>query len=387
MPHKILNAIAALVLALSPSFALAQNTADEIGDDLFLAQPSSAVEAGKDAFAVGFSTLLSGTVGEDAHAVGLSVEVDADTEGDLYAVGGSVAVRGDVGSDLTIVGGTIRTHASSSTSENARITGGSVTIDGAVEGALILSGGDVTLNAPIGGDAFVSAGRIRFGKNARIDGRLTYSTGSPIDVPESVADPTRVTFQKSEGRGLERAKDWNWPQNPSWDVGPGTILGALAATIGSFLLVGGVFLTFAPGLVAKLRKSVVQRPGRTALTGLIIMSTLFGSVPIFAMTIIGIPLVPLAILAVLIVWFLGYILGAYSLGMGIARSVGMQEDPSIAVRLLVLAATAFVAALLNYIPFVGWLANLLLVFIGVGAITFALLERWLPNMKPSLEAP
>ncbi len=379
MLRSVLPLCAILTMLSLPGLSSAEEPPREVGGDLFLSQPAAAVEAGKDAFAIGFSTLLSGTVADDSHAVGMSVEVDADTAGDLYAVGGSVAIRGDVGSDLTLTGGTIRTHASSTTGENARISGGSVIIDGPIEGALIASGGEVTLNAPIGGDAFVSAGRIRFGPNARVDGQLTYSTVDPIDVPETVADPARVTFQRSELRGIERTKDWDWPEGPDMEVGTGAILGALAATIGSFLLVGGVFLAFAPELVSRLRKGIVQRPGKTAMTGLIGLSMLFGSVPILAMTLIGIPLVPLAVLAIMIVWFLGYVLGAYSLGMGVARSVGMEEDPSIATRLGVLAATALVAALLNFIPILGWLVNFLIVILGAGSMTYALFERWLPE--------
>ena len=128
-----------------------------------------------------------------------------------------------------------------------------------------------------------------------------------------------------------------------------------------------------------MRKGIVARPGATALSGLIGLSMLFGSVPILAMTLIGIPLVPIAILAILIVWFLGYVLGAYALGMGVARAMGVGEDPSIMLRLAVLAATALVAAVLNFIPFLGWLANFAIVILGVGAMTYVLFERLLPN--------
>lgn len=380
--HLARAAFAALCASafLLPGPAGAED-AYEIGGDLFLSDSSPVVEAGRDVFAVGFSTVLAGDVAEDSHAVGFSVEVDANTEGDVYATGGTVSVRGSIGSDLTAAGMTVRTHPSSTTTENARLTGGSVTIGGPVEGALLASGGDILLDAPISGDAYLSGARIRFGPKASVGGQLVYSTREPVEVPESVADPARVRFQKMELDDFMsgRRDGWDWPDRPHMEIGPGAIFGALAATIGSFLLVGAVFLAFAPALVSRLRKGIVARPGQTGLVGLVGLSMLFGSVPILAMTLIGIPLVPIAILAIVIAWFLGYVLGAYSLGMGVARGMGLGEDPPIGIRLLVLAGTALVAAVLNFIPILGWLVNLVIVILGVGAMTGALFNRLGPN--------
>lgn len=372
---------AACTLAMVLAGEAGAQDAFEIGGDLFLSDPAPVVDAGRDVFAVGASTVLAGDVAEDSHAVGFSVEVDADTQGDVYATGFTVSVRGGIGSDLTAAGMTVRTHPSSTTAENARLTGGSVTIAGPVEGALMASGGDIVLDAPIEGDAFLSGARIRFGPNASVGGQLVYATREPVDVPESVADPARIRFERMElDDFMSRSRDsWDWPERPDMDVGPGAIFGALAATIGSFLLVGALFLAFAPALVSRLRKGILARPGQSALGGLIGLSMLFGSVPILAMTLIGIPLVPIAILLILIVWFLGYVLGAYSLGMGVARGMGLGEDPSIGVRLLVLAGTALVAAILNFIPIVGWLVNFVIVILGVGAMTAALFNRLLPD--------
>lgn len=374
------TALLAVALLTLPAPVAAQSDALEIGGDLFLSGTGPVVDAARDVFAVGFSSVLSGNVAEDSHAVGFSVEVDADTDGDVYATGGTVSVRGSAGSDLTVSGFSVRTHPSSTTAENARLTGASVIVGGPVGGALVATGGDVTLNAAIGGDAYISAARITFGPEASVGGELIYATSEPMDVPASVADPARVRFERVEFDNMMSGReDWDWPERPEMEIGPGAIFGALAATIGSFLLVGAIFLAFAPNLVSRMRKGIVARPGATALSGLIGLSMLFGSVPILAMTLIGIPLVPIAILAILIVWFLGYVLGAYALGMGVARAMGVGEDPSIMLRLAVLAATALVAAVLNFIPFLGWLANFAIVILGVGAMTYVLFERLLPN--------
>lgn len=371
----------AATMLLSPTVSMPQQGPTEIGGDLFLSQQGPPVSAPRDAFAVGFSTSLSGDIAEDGHAIGGSVEVDATTRGDLYATGGSVSVRGPVGGDLSAMGISVRTHPSATVAQNARLAGGSVSVEGPVQGALLASGGEVYFNAAVDGDAHLAGARIRFGPNATVGGMLTYATGEEMEVPASVADASRVTFRKLDVGDLGEAgrRQWDWPERPGMDIGPAAIAGGVAATIGSFLLVGALFLAFAPTLVSRLRKSVIAQPGATALSGLIGLSMLFGGVPILAMTIIGIPLVPIAVLAILIVWFLGYVLGAYALGMKVARGLGMTEDPSMTIRLIVLAATACVAALLNFIPIIGWMANFVIVILGVGAMTYALFERTMPS--------
>lgn len=381
-PLAILFAVAAAIaLAGMPGPGDAQDGPVEIGGDVFLTTDQPRLDASRDVFAAGWSTALSGTVGDDAHAAGVSVEIDAATAGDLYAAGLSVSLRGPVGGDLNAIGGTVRTHAPADTTGNARLSGGTVTVEGPVGGALLASAGEIVLNAPIAGDAWLSAPRIRFGENASVGGQLRYATFEPLDIPESVADPARVTYERLAPNDVfaARDEDWPFPERPDMRIGAGTVAAGLALSIGSFLIVGALFLGFAPRLVSNLRKRVTGRPAMTALTGLIGLSMLFGAVPILGLSILGLPLVPLALIAVVIFWYLGYVLGAYSVGMGLARALGLTDDPSIPIRLGVLAATALVAALLNFIPILGWMANFVLVLFGIGAVVSALFDRMLPS--------
>jgi hypothetical protein len=102
-------------------------------------------------------------------------------------------------------------------------------------------------------------------------------------------------------------------------------------------------------------------------------------VPITAMTIVGIPFVPIAILAIVLAWTLGYALGAYSVAMRIWSGFGGDPDPSKAIRLLVYAAAIVFVALLNFIPFVGWVINYTLVLLGIGAMTHATFQYFIGN--------
>jgi hypothetical protein len=51
------------------------------------------------------------------------------------------------------------------------------------------------------------------------------------------------------------------------------------------------------------------------------------------------------------------------------RSLGGETEPGKIVRVLLLGGAVTVIALLNFIPFIGWVANFTLVLLGIGAIT------------------
>ena len=358
------------------------------GGDVYLGGSGTArgLDAARDVFAGGNSITLSGRVAEDIHASGFSVDIEAGATGNVYAAGATVTLRAPVGKDLTAAGFTLRTSPGAEVAGNARLAGSTVTIDGPVKGALSAAAGEVILNAPIGGDAWITAGKISFGPDAVVSGQLRYSTPDEISVPERVADPARVSYSKLDRREWMREMREGW-EGAEYPVLP-TFLSLFAGflvTLAFFILLGAIFLAFLPRQVQRLREQSLAQPGLTLLSGVIGLSVLFGLVPISAMTIIGIPMVPVVLLAIVVLWILGYVLGAYVVAMRFWQSFGSAADPTMLSRLIVLAIGVTVAALLNFIPFVGWIANFALVLLGIGAMTRALFDRLVGNMGPALD--
>jgi hypothetical protein len=146
-----------------------------------------------------------------------------------------------------------------------------------------------------------------------------------------------------------------------------------------FLVLGALMLGFMPKRLETMRMGIASAPGKSLLIGVIGLSMLFGMVPITGMTIIGLPAVPIVVLAIIVAWVFGYALGAYSIAMRIWSAFGSTEEPGNVTRLLVFAGAITLIALLNFIPFVGWIANYTLVLLGVGAMTKALFNRLLGN--------
>ncbi|MEX0311805.1 MAG: hypothetical protein AB3N17_16335, partial [Tateyamaria sp.] len=90
-------------------------------------------------------------------------------------------------------------------------------------------------------------------------------------------------------------------------------------------------------------------------------------------------------LAMIAVWTVAYALGAYAVAMRLWIGLGGETEPAILTRLAVFASAIVAVALLNFIPFVGWVANYTLVLLGVGALTHAVFLALVPDIDPALD--
>lgn len=374
---SIMSVIAAVGLSTA---CFADTVSADNGGDRFVAgaQINQTLETPGDAFIFGRATTLGGTAQGDLHVGGMDVSLNTAVAEDLYAFGGTVIINSTVAKDLTAAAFSLRTQSSAATQGNARLVGNSVTIEGPVEGALSVIGRDVILNAPIRGDVRILAQTLSFGPEAIVRGTLTYSTEDKLTVPERVASEERVIFERLSSDQVW--EDWDemgreMPILPSF----ASILFGFIVSLLFFLVLGALMLGFMPKRLSHLRRSIAAAPGQTLLLGVIGLSMLFGMVPIVALTIVGLPFVPIVLLALVVVWTLGYALGAYSVAMRLWAGLGGAAEPSNIARLLVFAASIIVVALLNFIPFVGWVVNYTLVLLGIGAMTNATFQYLVGN--------
>ncbi|MBY4893868.1 polymer-forming cytoskeletal protein [Rhodobacteraceae bacterium N5(2021)] len=380
---RCLKVLIAVIALATP--ALSQTEPVEIGGDVFVSGTTitQPVLAERDLIAMGANVSMSSDVAEDVHALGFDVEIDGAVGGDVTAAGASVSVDGPVAGDVTASAMTLRSGPQAEIGGNARFAGASVTINGPIRGALVAAGGEIILNATVAGDVVLTSPDITFGPNAVIEGRLTYLSDDRMEVPERVISADRVTFEMASDSEMWREVREDWQE---WDspvaLTPWAVIGGFLVNLGLFIVIGAVFLTLTPGTIRRLRRRADARPGMVMLTGTIGLSILFGSIPVGGLSVVGLPLVPIVLLLILAVWVLGYILGAYVVAMRIMRGLGSAESPSIAMRLVALAMGVTFAALLNFIPVVGWMANFALVLLGAGAITTALFDSFLSGLEP-----
>jgi hypothetical protein len=378
--------LAAAALVVCATAATSETVRIENGSDTFLAGAvvSETLGTRGDTFVAARSADMRGATQGDLHVSGFDVTVSADTAKDLFATGATVVVSGTVAEDLTAAGFSLRTQDSAAVQGNARLFGNTVTIEGPVAGVLSAMGRDVILNAPVAGDVRITAQTLSFGPDAVIGGTLTYSARDQIAVPERVAPAERVVFQAMTVPDAWREWDDMRAEIPVLPTVASLLFGFVVSLL-FFLAVGALMLGFMPKRLEAMRQSVAQAPGRSVLLGILGLSCLFGMIPITALTIVGLPFVPIAILAIVVVWTLGYALGAYSVAMRVWVGFGGDAAPGNVARLLVFAGAITFIALLNFIPFVGWVANYTLVLLGIGAMTTALFQYLIGNPGAALD--
>lgn len=350
-----------------------------VGGDVFVTDSSAAlaVDAPRDAFVSGFSSHLSGNVSQDAHATGFKVEVDGRTGGDLYSLAANLTVNGPIGQDFNAAAFSVLLDTDARVGGNVRIAGGTLVLNAPIDGSLVATAGTITLDSTIGGDVQLATAELLFGDKAKIDGTLRYTSPEAIDIPPSVISPERVRYEPWSGSDvfgqMHDTVDEAFP--PLW---PSLIarLSALLIVLLFLTIVAAVFFAFAPESVERLRQRTCEHAWRALLYGFLGLSTLVGALPVSVITIVGIPLTLIVLLAIVTLWTLGYILGVYVIASRIRESFGGGGEPNSTLSNLAVLTGGFITiAMLNLIPLIGWWINLAVMLLGLGAMTFATMER------------
>lgn len=338
---------------------------------------STAVE--RDAFAAGYDVSLQAPVTGDAHLAGYNVSNSAAVSGDVYAAGFSVNQTGSVGGNVTAIGNSVVLRSTNSVAGNARLAGATVTIASPLQGSALITAKTLTLDAVISGDLNFFGETIIFGPAAKVAGSVIIQAPKEIAVPETVASADRVKFQQlvepdyasQAGKTAEHVVRGIWPA--IWATGLWWLL---------LFVVGTAFITLLPRLVASLAVATEVRQFRNLGLGILGFAAVVGLVPVFALTLIGIFLLPLVLIFVVIVCTLAYLAGTYLVGARVAKAL-MPIDTNIK-RLVVLAISIVIAGLLTMIPVVGWLLSLVLLVYGFGAIVLITMVRWSSKDAPRL---
>lgn len=365
-----------LGVGLLPGVAISEGVMN-LGGDVYLGDSVATLSTSvpRDVFMSGFSVNLNADVAEDAHAVGFDVDIDGKVGANLYAAGSNVRVDAPIGDDVTVTGFTVRLEKNSEVGGNTRIAAGTLTIDAPLRGSLLATAGSIKLNNSIDGNVRLAASDITFGSDAIINGTLTYSSAEQIEIPANVIAADRVRYQRLNGgdlfRDIQETVDESVPE--LWPTMVGRLMGLLIV-LAFLLIVALVFLAFTPDTVERLRQRASEHAWRSLLYGFLGLSVLFGAIPVSVITIVGIPFLPIAVLLLITLWTLGYMLGVYVVALRIWRSLDVPAEAVLS-KLLILASGLVAMLVVNFIPFIGWLLNVGVLFFGLGAMTYLFMER------------
>ncbi|WP_176083700.1 polymer-forming cytoskeletal protein [Martelella sp. HB161492] len=374
------------LLVVSPGLASATEPLVFGGDTYDSGQTPTLSEASpRSAFVAGATATITAPVARDAHLAAGQVSIDAPIGGDVYTAGFWVRIDDSVGGDVTASAYSVTLGSQASTGGNVRIAAREVTIDGPVHGSLFLTSQYATINAEVTGDVMILAEDIHFGPNAKIDGSLIYVSPKDVDIPASVISPDRVVHKQVLASALgalsrlkigekaigiesgvtvtkEVATHVKWLRWFDWSD-TGDYLFWLVVK----LAVLAAILYRLPKRADAIRERLIARPLASFGLGYLGAATLIGTIPLAAMTLIGIPLIPIFALILIVGWNLAVIMAVYALSWSLARAIRPFE-PTLFAKLIASAIGFVVLSLTGLFWIVGWLIYLVVVLLGMGAM-------------------
>jgi hypothetical protein len=254
--------------------------------------------------------------------------------------------RGSRGPERVVFGHSLNIGADESVDKAVAI-GGSLTIAGHVRRDAVAIGGSVTLlpNARVEGDVVAIGGAVSVAEGATVEGDYVSLGGT---IPTTVGSMTR------------------------WVVGGPHMFSMLSFAVrltrAALLFVIAVLIAVAfPGALMRIVTYLVNRPGLSALGGL---ALLLGFVPLcvlLAVTIIGIPLIPVAVILLVALFLFGFTVSAAWLGERLPVSQE-HRTPS--------KSVAWGAAILVVVSLIPWIGTAALIIVAAMAAGAAMLSRF-----------
>jgi hypothetical protein len=239
----------------------------------------------------------------------------------------------------------------------ALVIGGSLVVEGVVHGPAAAIGGDLDVRpgAFVEKGAYAVGGNLRIDEGARVQGARTQV--APGDFSEVVSQLSGKQAQHTP------AVRYVWP------------LLRLAQAL-AVLLIGLVFAFLAPRPILSIRRTLEQHPSQCALAGLGLMLGFVPACVLLAISVLGIPLIAVAVVALVIAFAMGLSALAATLGahLGLLKnSRNLAGTMALGMALLTIATA---------IPVLGGFVWGLASFYAAGAVLVSRFGTRTPAARP-----
>jgi cytoskeletal protein CcmA (bactofilin family) len=352
--------------AAADADSLPGSTQRRLGGDLFIAGSSLTVDqpVSGDLIAMGGTIDVDAPVTGDAVVAGGKLRIGVDVAGSIYAAGGQLTLHGKVGRNLRAAGGQTELGARSDVGGNVSIAGGQVRLHGRIGGHVQAAGGRVFIDGPVGGDVLATSGHVELGPNARIAGKLRYSSGEALkrDPAAQVAGGVE-SLMPALGRSDDGRKPADRHDGPRFRAGGfGWVW-----TIGLVVLAAALLWAL-PRFYADVARTLRERLGLSVLLGFVLLVCTPVAALLALVTLIGIPLGLLLSALYLALLPVGYVSAGIGLGDWGLRRLMSDSAPSLGWRIAAAALALIVLALAGWVPWLGWLVAGAALLAGLGAL-------------------
>jgi cytoskeletal protein CcmA (bactofilin family) len=315
--------------------------------------------------------------------------VDGTVEGDLVVGAGMVTINGLIEGDL--IAGSGQVFINGEVTGDVRAGTGTLVLAGTVGEDLMAGAGriDITESGTVGEDLFFSAGEVLVDGN--VDGNV-------------VGTASRYTRNGTVG-GTEDVIVDPEPEPGEPGIPPPaeipTLIGDAIRQWVSVILLGGLGLLLAPRAVRASGSALRRRPLASAGLGIgVLVGSLIGVIAVLLLAILlaillgSVTLDGLAgvavwggILSILVWTFLLVVAMAYLVdavvGVAIGQLVQRGWSKSRWHELALLIGGSFVVVLVTSLPFIGPVAKLVVIVLGLGAMAVVVGEWWTRGHPPT----
>ncbi len=327
------------------------------------------------------SLLVEGRLDGDATAIGGgTVTVSGELTGDLVSMGGPVFISGLVGGDVSSIGGPV--DVSGRVSGGISAVGGKVSLsgDGRVDGDISALGGGVDKGAKS-----VHKGSV----NSFSADALKGTIGNALGI-------ARNAGRYNWGQDRRESRSWNYRFSggdmDAWKIAG--IIGVGLAIVFSMLATGLVLVLlpvlFFPKNVENSRDAMTGDIWRACAIGAVALVGFFPGLLMMVVSILGIPLVPFALMLFAAAAVLG--LSAFSVILQARFFEGLKKTGPAGLIGKVATGYALIAGLLFFgklIPLVGGLMSLIGMILLAFGVMVGLGAAWMTRMgtRPFIPVP
>ncbi len=328
-----------------------------VDDDLFIGAQTVNIDGtvNGDAFIGAQTVKITGIINGNLHAGANTLLLEGKIKGNVYAGAQNIIVSGaDIGGSLIAGAATVNLDKSTVIGGTLMVGTGSLTIDSQIGRSVYAGTGNLTIGGStiIGKDLYYASGKEKGQANISANAKIIGNTyKSEIVTPEKSAD-------------LEPIKR----QAPVIFNGAKFIFG-IFSFIGA-LIVGFIYMKLFPKSFTETSKLVSVSFWKSFGIGFLVTITFIPAMIILLITVVGIPVAGLVFLSLLIYSYLAKIVVGSALGSWFTKRFNMKASAYGAFALGLL-----VFYILKLIPFVGFLAGLVVLWVGLGAFTMRLFSK------------
>lgn len=239
------------------------------------------------------------------------------------------------------------TVAEGETVDTAVLFHGIATIDGTVTGAVVVFDGRTDISGTVQGDVFAFNGVVTVRSGAVIDGDLVTRESPNVESGATVRGKQQSVSTRFD------AADFGFASRVAWWIGYSV----------STLVLGLLLLLLAPALDPAIVRGARERMGGAIGFGVVLFFLLPIVAVLFLVVIVAIPLGLFLLLALALLYTVGYVAGAHALGRRLVKPP--------ASRFVAFLAGWAILRVLGLIPVVGGIVWTLASIFGLGLLWVA----------------